>query len=231
MRHDSRVSCVIPVFNGERFLGEAIESVLAQTGFNIEIIVVDDVSIDGTKDTASQFGARVVYVHQPNSGASSARNRGIKRTSGEFITLLDSDDLWHSDKTAIQLARFDAQPNLAICTAHMENFWSNEAKHEVATLQDERLTEIQPNLGSSFMARRALFDTVGMLDDTLKHRDIQEFILRATDSGVLVETLPDVLVKRRIHGGNLSRHRKEEGDLELLAIARARIARRRGPAA
>ena len=222
---------MIPVFNGERFLGEAIESVLAQTDFDIEIIVVDDGSNDGTKAAAGRFGARVVYVHQANSGAPSARNRGIKRSSGEFITLLDSDDVWRADKTAIQVARFDMQPGLAICTAHMENFWSNEAEHEVATLQDDRLTEIQPNLGSSFMARRALFETIGMLDSTLKHRDIQEFILRATDSGNVVESLPDVLVRRRIHGANLSRHRKAEGDLELLAIARARIARRRGTAA
>jgi len=230
MRNDPRVSCVIPVFNGERFLGEAIDSVLAQRDCNVDIIVVDDGSTDGTKGVARRFGERVRYVHQPNAGASSARNRGIKLASGDFVSLLDSDDLWHPDKTRIQLARFDARPELVICTAHMENFWSSEVEHEMATLQNDRLTEIQPNLGSSFMARRSLFDTIGALDPTFKHRDIQEFVLRATDGGVVVEVLADVLVRRRIHTANVSRHRNEDGDLELLAIARARIARRRGSA-
>jgi glycosyltransferase involved in cell wall biosynthesis len=218
---------VIPIFNGERFLAEAIESVLAQKRFEIEIIVVDDGSTDGTKDAAGRFGKRVTYVHQQNAGPSSARNHGIRRACGEFVAFLDSDDLWHPDKTAIQLARFEARAELVLCTAHMQNFWSAEVEHEVSTLLDGRLTEIQPNLGSSFMARRSLFQTIGLLDTALKHRDIQELILRAVDGGLATESLADVLVKRRIHDANLSRHRSDAGDLELLAIARTRMMRRR----
>ena len=225
------VSCVIPVFNGERFLAEAIESVLAQRGFDIEIIVVDDGSTDGTRDVARRFERHATYVHQPNAGPAIARNEGIRRAAGAYVTLLDSDDLWHPDKTAIQITVFEARPELAICTAQMENFWSAEVEHEVASLQGDRLTEIQPNLGSSFMARRSLFEEIGLLDGTLKHRDIQEIILRATDHGLVVEALPNVLVKRRIHDANISRHRSDAGDLELLAIARARLARRRKPTA
>jgi glycosyltransferase involved in cell wall biosynthesis len=231
MRNDPEVSCVIPVFNGARFLGEAIESVLAQQGCDVEIIVVDDGSTDGTKGVAHQFDARVSYIWQPNAGTCSARNRGIERSSGEFVALLDSDDLWRPEKMTIQLARFDARPELSICTGSMRNFWSDDMAQELATLPDGRLTEIQPNLGSSFVARRSLFATVGLLDTRFKHRDIQEFILRAVDDGAVAEALPDVLVNRRIHGANVSRNRQDEGDLELLAIARARIARRRGPAA
>lgn len=221
------VSCVIPVFNGERFLAEAIESVRAQSRSNIEIIVVDDGSTDGTNDAASRFAPHVTYVRQQNAGPSSARNHGIRLASGDFVAFLDSDDLWHPDKTAIQLARFEARAELALCTANMQNFWSAEVAHEVATLQDGRLTQIQPNLGSSFMARRSLFQTIGVLDTSFKHRDIQELILRAADSGLITESLPDVLVKRRIHDANISRHRSDAGDLELLALARARLLRRR----
>ena len=146
------VSCVIPVFNGERFLAAAIDSVLAQSLSEIEIIVVDDGSTDGTRDVLDRFGARVVYIHQANAGPASARNNGIRHASGEFIAFLDSDDLWHPEKTVIQLSRFATRANLAICTAHMQNFWAAEVAHEIANLPDERLTEIQPNLGSSFMA-------------------------------------------------------------------------------
>ncbi len=225
------VSCVIPVYNGERFLAQAVESVLAQAYSPMEIIVVDDGSTDGTKDIADRFGNELTYVRQSNAGPSSARNHGIRLSSGEFVAFLDSDDLWRPRKTAIQLQRFEARPELAICTAQMQNFWSEEVQHEVSTLMDGRLTEIQPNLGSSFMARRSVFQTIGFLDTAFKHRDIQELILRAVDGGLPIEALPDVLVKRRIHEANISRHRSDAGDLELLAIARARIARRRvGPA-
>ena len=162
------VSCVIPVFNGERFLAESIESVLAQRGFDIEIIVVDDGSTDGTRDVAHRFKGRATYVHQRNAGPAIARNEGIRRAAGEYVTLLDSDDLWHPDKTAIQVAVFEARHDVAICTAQMENFWSAEVEHEAATLQGGRLTQIQPNLGSSFMARRSLFEEIGLLDGTLE---------------------------------------------------------------
>jgi glycosyltransferase involved in cell wall biosynthesis len=227
MPTNASVSCVIPVFNGERFLPEAIESVLAQARSDIEIIVVDDGSTDGTRDAAARFAKQVIYVRQDNAGPPSARNHGIRRASGDFVAFLDSDDLWYPQKTAIQLQRFEARPELVICTAHMQNFWSAEVEHEVSTLKDDRLTQIQPNLGSSFIARRSVFETIGLLDTAFKHRDIQELILRATDSGLATESLPDVLVKRRIHDANISRHRSDAGDLELVAIARARIARRR----
>jgi glycosyltransferase involved in cell wall biosynthesis len=227
MANNPSVSCIIPVFNGERFLSEAVESVFAQQGSPLEIIVVDDGSTDGTKQVAERFGSMVTYVHQANAGPASARNRGIERASGELIAFLDSDDLWHPEKTMIQLQRFSARPQLAVCTAHMQNFWSAEVEHEMATLQDGRLTQVQPNLGSSFLARRSVFDAVGLLDTAFKHRDIQELILRATDHGLVAETLPDVLVKRRIHDANISRHRSDAGDQELIAIARARLARRR----
>ncbi len=221
------VSCVIPVYNGERFLAESLQSVMAQSHPVDEIIVVDDGSTDGTREVAGRFGGRVTYVYQANAGPASARNRGIASASAEFIALLDADDLWRTDKTTIQLARFQAQPSLVACTARMENFWSTEVEHELAQLQDGRLTEIQPNLGSSFMARRSLFEKIGLLDATLKHRDIQELIVRATDSGLAIEALADVLVRRRIHDANISRHRSDAGDLELLAIARSRMLRRR----
>lgn len=227
----AQLSCVIPVYNGERFLHEAVDSVLAQGRTDIEIIIIDDGSTDGTPQAAARFGDRVHYVRQQNAGPAAARNQGVRRAAGEFVAFLDSDDLWHPDKTTIQLARFAARPELVICTAHMQNFWAAEVAHEMATLLDGRLTEIQPNLGSSFIARRSVFETVGLLDTAYKHRDIQEFILRAVDQGLAVESLADVVVRRRIHDANISRHRSDAGDGELIAIARARLARRRAASA
>ena len=87
------VSVVIPVFNGERFLREAVESVLVQKHSPVEIIVVDDGSIDGTAGVARSFPETVRYVHQTNQGPAAARNRGIEQARGSLIAFADADDL------------------------------------------------------------------------------------------------------------------------------------------
>ncbi len=100
-------SVIIPTYNGEAFIREAVESALAQTYPNTEIIVVDDGSTDGTKKQIEDFigDGRIKYVFQENAGPGVARNTGIKNTSGELIALLDHDDLWMPEKIEKQ-ARF-----------------------------------------------------------------------------------------------------------------------------
>ncbi len=226
MQNDALVSCVIPVFNGERFLAEAIDSVLAQSYDCVEVIVVDDGSTDATRTVAASYAPRVSHVYQRNAGPSSARNAGIRHAAGAYIAFLDSDDIWRADKLTIQMKCFAARADLAICTAFMHNFWSTDLGAERDAADATALIADQPNLGSTFMVRRALFDAIGLLDPSLKHRDLHEFVLRATDAGHAVQALQDVLVDRRIHDANMSRTRSSDGELELIAIARARIARR-----
>ena len=226
-RPEPLVSVVIPVFNGERFLAEALDTVFDQTHRPLEVIAVDDGSTDGTPHVVARYGTRVRYVRQENAGASSARNRGIALATGEFVALLDCDDLWEREKTARQLARFAARPALGACATHMANFWTDEVRHELDALQGSRLTEPQPNVGSSLMVRRALFERFGMLDPTMKHRDIQEWVTRLTGEGIETETMPDVLVRRRIHQNNESRRRGDAGKRELLEMAMAQLAKKR----
>src|SRR6476469_10004419 len=88
------VSVVIPAYNAERFLGEAIESVLAQGYAHFELIVVDDGSSDRTAEVARSFGDRVRTIEQENSGVSAARNAGTRAAGGELLAFLDADDRW-----------------------------------------------------------------------------------------------------------------------------------------
>ncbi len=101
--HEGVVSVIIPAWNAARTVGETIRSALGQTHRPIEVVVVDDGSTDETAAVVSSFGAAVRYVRQKNSGAAAARNLGIERSSGEFVALLDADDLWLPDKLERQV--------------------------------------------------------------------------------------------------------------------------------
>ena len=124
------VSCIVPAFNGERFLAEAIESILAQSYSNVPIIVVDDGSTDATPQVAARFEDRITYVRQENAGPATARNRGLKEVEGEFIAFLDADDLWEENKLERQLARFRERPELSYSVTMTQNFWEEEAKED-----------------------------------------------------------------------------------------------------
>ena len=225
MKNTAIVSCVIPVFNGERFLAETVQSVFAQTHTAVEIIIADDGSTDNSVGVAQEFAdSGVLLVQQTNGGAASARNLGIQASNGEFVALLDADDLWASNKLQTQLGAFADQPALGVCMTHMQNFWEAEFAHEAE--ENPQLALPQPGVASSFIARRDLFDTVGLFDSNVKHRDIQEWIMRAKLAGWDLLVLKEVMVQRRIHGNNMSRNRIT-GKSELLDMASKLLARKR----
>jgi glycosyltransferase involved in cell wall biosynthesis len=108
----SLISCIVPVFNGEKYLGEALDSILKQTYRPLEIIVADDGSTDGTTAVTARYGKQIRYLRQDNAGASTARNFGLNAARGEFVAFLDADDLWHLEKLERQMARFETRPEL-----------------------------------------------------------------------------------------------------------------------
>lgn len=110
-----RVSVVIPAYRSAATIRRAIDSVLGQTRSPAEIIVVDDGSPDDQASMVEQcYGSRVILIRQPNSGAASARNAGIERSTGDYLAFLDADDYWEADKLALQLGLFDQHPSLGL---------------------------------------------------------------------------------------------------------------------
>lgn len=199
------VSCIVPVFNGERYLTEALDSILAQQYEPLEIIVADDGSTDDTATIIRSYGDRVRALRQPKSGAPAARNLGLQAARGELIAFLDSDDLWHRDKLARQTARFVARPELEVSVTHLQSFWIPELRQEAERFRDHPLSQPQPGYVTiTMLARRALFERVGTFNTALTVGDPMEWFVRAAEHGAVMELLPDTLAYRRLHRHNLS---------------------------
>ncbi len=221
------VSCIVPVLNGEEFLAEALDSIFGQTYQPVEVIVVDDGSSDGTADLARSYGDRLTYVYQDNGGEQIARNHGLSVARGEFIAFLDADDLWERDKLSRQMACFEATPELEICNVHMRNIWSDEVKEEADRAENEHLARPQVAVAQGLLVRRRTFDRIGPFDPDLRHRSVLDWLARARDLGAVIEVLPDVLVRRRIHRDNLSRRRDNVDSDDFIKIIKASLERRR----
>ena len=222
------INCIIPVYNGEKYLAEAIESVLKQSHDSVEIIVADDGSTDGTPAVAARYGERVRYLRQPNAGPAAARNRGIAAASGEFITFIDADDLWHPEKITRQLARFHARPELDFCVTHVQNFWAPELADEQVKFSEHRVAKPLPGyVTGTLMGRRGFFDAVGPFNTSITHADDTDWFLRARDCGGVEELLPDVLLYRRLHPNNLSRLRAPSSRDQYLNLVKVALDRHR----
>lgn len=122
-----RVSVIIPAFNCEDTIAAAIQSCLDQQYADTEVIVVDDGSTDRTPDVLRQFGSRIRALQQANGGLASARNSGVRAASGEFVALMDGDDLATPDRLAIQVEVLKARPDIALVSSDFSAFRANDA--------------------------------------------------------------------------------------------------------
>ena len=196
------VSCIVPVYNGERYLVETLDSLFGQSHAAVEVIVVDDGSTDGSSAVAGSHPGEPVCISQPRGGHASARNRGLDEARGEFIAFLDADDLWHREKLERQLARFAARPELGVVFAHLENFQSPDV--EAPPEGPPSSVPVPGYTSVAMLARRAAFDRVGPFDQSLSHGNDRDWFCRAAEHRIEMEMLPDVLVRRRLHGANRS---------------------------
>ncbi len=187
-RQRPRVSVVIPTHNRKAFVLEAVDSVLAQTYEDYELIVVDDGSTDGTGEALERYKERLRYLYQENQGVSVARNHGLEHACGEFIAFLDSDDLWLPKKLALQVAFMDEHPEAQIC--YSDEVWIRRGVRVNPKKRHAKysgwiypyclpLCIISPS--SAFM-RRGLFEQIGSFDPGLPVCEDYDLWLRAAAS-------------------------------------------------
>lgn len=183
-----KVSVIIPAYNRAQFLPRAIDSVLAQTYKDFEVLVVDDGSTDDTKKVLEQYNGKIKYFYKDNGGSSSARNHGIENSSGEYIAFLDSDDIWMPEKLSIQVDVLDKNKNVGLVYSRMPII-DNEGKRIGYKPQDEigrNFYELLHHWGdlptSTVLTRKQCFDRAGLFDiDLLTVQDIDMWLRIAKD--------------------------------------------------
>ncbi|MGD9058428.1 MAG: glycosyltransferase [Desulfobacterales bacterium] len=205
------VSVIIPTYNRDWIVKEAIESVLAQDFSDYELIVVDDGSDDRTPEILAAYEDPITVIRQSNRGVSAARNRGIAAATGRLIAFLDSDDLWLPQKLSAQVNFFAENPNAVICQT--EEQWvrngvrvNPKKRHlKFSGMIFERSLALCLVSPSAVMITKALFDAVGVFDEDLPACEDYDLWLRISCRYPvnLIET--PLIIKRGGHADQLSR--------------------------
>lgn len=222
---DPRVSVVLPVRNGERYLDEAVESVARQDPPPAELIAVDDGSTDGTVAVLARHPL-VRVLRQPATGAAAALNRAIAACSGDIVGFCDADDLWEPGRLRGQLDTLAEQPAAGIVGGLVVEFLSPDAPELAGTLRVNPAADRTRLLGSVLVRRDVLRD-IGPLDETLRHGYNIDWMSRAEAAGVEVAWFDHVVLHRRIHTTNMG-HDTEVARADLLQVLRRDRARRAG---
>lgn len=170
MFDSTSVSAVIPVYNGELFVCEALLSIMQQTRAVQEIIVIDDGSTDATAEQVQQFTRQyptlpIYYQRQENQGVASARSHGVRLARGEVIAFLDADDCWYSYKTALQLQLLQSHPQVGMVIGNSRRFGLITQEAPYTRIDEPRM---EMHLQSTLI-QRACFEQVGYFDHTLRY--------------------------------------------------------------
>lgn len=219
------VSVIMPAYNCERFITEAVESVRRQNHRPLEVIIVDDGSTDGTSAQVKNLGKDIRYVHQSNRGPAAARNRGIAMAKGEVIAFLDADDYWPAHKLEIQLARMNKDPEIEVVLGRIQCTGTLTEADRKIRFEGPDNTMINICLGSGVF-RKSVFEKVGVFDESLRHFEDHDWFLRAREKDVSMVILENITLHYRRHENSMSR-RKRADDPTMIQILKKSLDRRR----
>jgi glycosyltransferase involved in cell wall biosynthesis len=192
------VSIVVPVYNGARFLGPALESLLAQDYEPVEVIVVDDGSTDDSAAVARSF-AGVRVLEQANAGPAAARNAGIAAATGDFVAFHDADDLVPPTKLTLQLDYLAAHRDVDCVLGRQE--WIDPPPW---LARDAAFGELGGIPTPSAVFRAQVLRALGGFDASFRTGEDMDLLIRLRETGHRYAVLDEVVLYRRFHGDNLS---------------------------
>lgn len=215
-----KIGVVVPAYNAEAFLGDALRSIFQNACAPLEVIVIDDGSTDRTLEVASEFPVEVLRT--AHAGVAAARNAGWKRVTGELLAWLDADDRWPKGRLQRQLGALISDATADVVYGHVQELM-HDAGGEVP------LGPPTPGrLPGSMLIWRERFAEVGGFDESLHVGEFMDWLVRSRAHGLRELMLPDVCLERRIHGQNLGvRARDRRGD--YLRVAHRSLKRGRTP--
>lgn len=218
------VSVIIPVYNGARFLPDAIDNVLRQNYPAVEIIVIDDGSTDDIDAVVAGLPVDVRFFKQKNGGAASARNRGIKDASGDMIAFLDVDDLWPECNLDFLVGTLLRNPVLDLVQGYAQLMAENAVTGKYEYIGNPR--ESFPHYIGAALYRRRAFEKVGLFDTELQFAEDTDWFNRAREKSASLERLDQVTLLVRRHDANMTRG-KSLVELNTLRVFKKALDRRR----
>jgi glycosyltransferase involved in cell wall biosynthesis len=214
------VSVIIPCFNREEYIATTIDSVLSQTWPNIELIVVDDGCIDGSRAILESYGNRIIiYEHagRTNKGQSAAINLGLGNCRGKYIAILDSDDLFAPEKIEKQVKYLEDNPEIGMVYANgkaidengKELFSLHSKGHQPPSGPESVLENCTFNLPSNSLVCRSVYDNAGLFDETLRSAQDHDMAIRICEVAK-VGYIDEYLWFYRRHAGSISHTKIKE---------------------
>ena len=220
------ISVVVPLHNGERYVADALRSILDQTLEPTEVIVVDDGSTDRGPEVVREFGPPVRCFSLPHVGLAAGLNVGLREVRGSLIASLDADDLWTRDKLALQVAALEQDPRLDLVFGRVEQFYSPDlATSERAPVR----AATGALMRSAMLARREAIERVGPFDVRWRVGDFVDWYARAVEAGLRIAAVPQLVMRRRIHASNMSRLAGDDR-ADYVRLVKAALDRRRARA-
>jgi len=196
-----KISVIIPVYNGARYLAETLDSVFAQTLAPHEVIIVDDGSTDESPDILRRYGDRLRVFRQENQGVATARNAGLTHVTGDAIAFLDQDDLWPADRNRIMAEALAANTELGVVLGQVEMLNQATVKRP---LPAKMITAPREMLVGSFLVRPSVFAKVGNFKTTVGYSDDTDFLMRRGEHKIATLYLDIVTLIYRLHDHNTS---------------------------
>lgn len=225
MPNNPLVSVIIPVYNGEAFLSETLESVLSQDYPAIEVIVIDDGSSDGSAAILKGFATQLTLIKQPNKGVAASRNTGMAAANGRYLAFIDQDDLWLPEKTRLQVQLLEAHPEIDYVLSRQHFFLQQGTQRPSWFKPDLLRGDHTGYVPGAFLGRKAVFEKVGGFDTHYRSGgDDMAWFFKAKDMQIPMMHMPEPLLLKRVHGGNASGNVKAIHK-EFLHIVRQSISR------
>ena len=226
MSETAPVSVIVPVYNGARFLRQALDSVLAQACPPLEILVVDDGSTDATPDILRGIDAPIRYLRQENRGPSAARNAGIGLARAEVLAFLDADDVWPGDKLARQLPLLATEGSVDIAMGYTQPMIMVRPEEDVTALAPVLGPRLTLSVGAN-LYRRSVFDRFGPFDESIRTAEDLDWLLRAREAGARIEVVNAVTLLYRENPGSLT-YGQDASQLAFFRVLKRSVDRRRG---